>query len=184
MTYMYSVMFILLSGGQANALIFGGAVITASTPNGSHVDQRLQKVFAIMLVAVVCLFQGFSRINYIRFSDGFALYKVLLLSFVTVVGWCALANKRTAASKSSSDPYGVQNLSGSFRGGNFKAYAIAVALLDVMRVYGGYENANFVRLIAFVASDTGRLTIPRFWRRFSDHRKTKPGFIEGAQRLP
>jgi hypothetical protein len=140
MTYMYSTMFIVLGGSHANALTFGGAVIQASTPPGTQVDFRLQKLFAILLCAVVCLFQSFSRLNYIRFSDMFALYKISLFSVITVLGFYALGNATRQ-----SGAYGVQDLRGSFNGATTNPYAIAISILDIMRVYSGYENVNFVR---------------------------------------
>lgn len=144
MTYMYSIMYVLLSGSQANALIFGKAVLMASTSEGTVNDERLQKFFAILLVAVVCQLQSLSRVNYVRFSNCFACYKIALLSIVTIIGWCALANRRTTTAASTDDPYGVINLTDSFKGTTTQAYPIALALLGIFRVYSGYENANFV----------------------------------------
>ena len=118
----------------------------ASTPVDTIIDQRLQKFFAILLVAVICQLQSFSRVNYVRFSNLFALYKIILLSIITILGWCALGNKRTAAAAATStdNSYGIINLKDSFRGTTTQAYPIALAMLDIMRVYSGYENANFV----------------------------------------
>ena len=144
MAYAYSFMYILLSGSQSNALIFGSGIIQASTPPGTPVDYRLQKFLAIVLVASVCQFQSFSRLNYIRFSNTFAIYKVTLLLILTVLGWCALGSYRAPAARSSASPYGSANLQHAFQGIKSQPYAIALALLDIMRVYSGYENANFV----------------------------------------
>jgi hypothetical protein len=143
MTYTYSIMYVLLSGSHANALIFGQAVLIASTPIGTIIDQRLQKFFAILLVGVICQLQSFSRVNYGRFSNLFALYKIILLSIITILGWCALGNKRTAAA-AIDNPYGIINLKDSFRSTTTQAYPFALAMLDIMRVYSGYENDNFV----------------------------------------
>ena len=144
MTYMYSIMYVLLSGSQANALIFGQSVLQASTPEGTKVDQRLQKLFAIFLVGIVCQLQSLSRLNYIRFSNVFAVYKLAFLSLVTVLGWCALHQQRAPSAAEEKDPYGMINLRDSFAGTTKQPYAIALAMLDIMRVYSGYENANFV----------------------------------------
>jgi len=142
---MYSIMYVFLSGSHANALVFGGAVLTAATPPGTIVDERLQKLFAILLVAIICQLQTFSRINYVRFSNIFAVYKFTFLSFITIAGFCALANRRSRAAAATGTPYGLENLYGGFEGTTQQPYAIALALLDIMRVYSGYENANFVR---------------------------------------
>ena len=147
MTYIYSIMFVLLSGSLANNLVFGQAVLIASTPEGTPIDHRLQKFFAIALVAVICLLQSYSRVNYVRFSNCFAVYKIFFLTIVTIILLCALSGVRTAAAKAAASPgstYGVMNLQNSFSGGKPSAYAVALALLDITRVYSGYENANFV----------------------------------------
>lgn len=89
MTYMYSIMFTLLSGSQSNALVFGSGIIQASTPPRIQIDFRLQKFLAIVLVGAICQMQSMSRLNYIRFSNAFAIYKVTLLTILTIVGWCA-----------------------------------------------------------------------------------------------
>lgn len=147
-TYLYSIMFILLSGSQSNALVFGAGVIQASTPLGTPIDHRLQKFFAILLVGGVCQLQSLSRLNYIRFSNLFAIYKVTFLSVLTILGCCALASFRTAAAaaaaSASNTRYGAINFRDSFEGMVSEPYPIALALLAIMRVYSGYENANFV----------------------------------------
>jgi hypothetical protein len=143
MTYMYSIMFVVLSGSHTNALVIGSAVIQASTPPGTTTtDYRLQKLFASLLVGVVCLFQSLSRLNYIRFSDAFSLYKVSFISAITVLGFYALGSSRFAESRGGSN--GTSNFQGSFDGAITSPYVVAIAILDIMRVYAGYENVNFV----------------------------------------
>lgn len=137
-------MYVLLSGSQANALIFGQSVLLASTPVGAPLDERLSKFFAVLLAGVVCQLQAVSRINYIRFSNVFAIYKLGFLSVVTVLGWCALGSRGAAATNGTNQHYGVGNFQHSFRGTTSQPYAISLAILDIMRVYSGYENANFV----------------------------------------
>src|ERR1700761_5651928 len=96
-TYAYSYMFIILGGAQFNALIFGYAVLRIVTPSSIHRDHRLQKFIGIVLASAVCVLQSYSRINYVRFSALFAIYKLLLLTFITIIGWLALANVRSQA---------------------------------------------------------------------------------------
>jgi amino acid transporter len=137
-------MYIGLSGSHANALTFGQSVLQAATPEGTPIDQRLQRLFAILLVAVICQLQAFSRINYVRFSNVFAIYKITFLSIITVCGYCALGNRRADAATVINTPYGIDNLEDGFEGTTSQPYPIALALLIVMRAYHGYENANFV----------------------------------------
>jgi L-asparagine transporter-like permease len=142
---MYSVMFVVLSGSLANTLTFGKAVVIAATPAGTMVDPRLQKVFAIAITGVICQLQAFSRINYVRFNILFAIYKITLLTFLTVTGWCAMGGKRTASAAALGKPYGINNLKPDFQNTSLEPYGFALAMLSIMRVFLGYENANYVR---------------------------------------
>ncbi len=146
MTYTYSIFYIILSGSQANSLVFGQSVLLASTPEGTVLDPRLQKLFSILLIAAVCQLQAFSRINYVRFANAFAVYKITFLSIVSILGLCALRNQRAPAAQE--NPYGIKNLNHAFAGTKFKMYPISIAMLDIFRVYSGYENANFVSHIS------------------------------------
>ena len=148
MTYTYSIFYIILSGSQANSLVFGQAVLLASTPEGTVLDPRLQKLFSILLIAAVCQLQAFSRINYVRFANAFAVYKITFLSIVSVLGLCALRNQRRHAAAALDDPYGTKNLNHAFAGATFKMYPVSIAMLDIFRVYSGYENANFVSRVS------------------------------------
>jgi amino acid transporter len=136
-------MYILLSGTHANAIIFGQAVLQASGPGKG--DTRLVKFFGIILVVAVAQLQAYSRMNYIRFSNMFAVYKILFLSVITVLGWCALGGQRFIPHHSQpNDNYGLVNLNNAFHGSTSNVYSIALALLDIFRTYTGFENANYV----------------------------------------
>lgn len=141
-------MFVILSGSQANALSFGKAVIIANTSEGAHIDTRLQKAFAIAIIGIVCLIQAYSRVNYVRFNNIFAVYKILLLTFLTITGWCAIAGKRSTSAAQTGKPYGIENLKANgFTEAEIHPYGFALALLSIMRVFLGYENANFVGFV-------------------------------------
>jgi amino acid transporter len=145
LTYAYSYMFIILAGPQFNALIFSAAILKISTAPNSPSEHRLQKFIAISLVSAVCVLQSYSRMNYVRFSNMFALYKILLLTSITIIGWLALANVRSqAAGMEATTGYGINNFHRSFEDINSQPYAVALAMLIIMRAYGGYESANFV----------------------------------------
>jgi Amino acid permease len=139
-------MFVVLGGTHANALTFGKEVIIAASPPGTSVDHRLQKLFAILIITLVCQLQAFSRVMNIRVHNALAAFKVGLLLFVSVTGWVALAGKRTSSAAAQGDTrYGEQNLSRIFEGNRGSPYAYSLALLNIIRAFLGYENANFVR---------------------------------------
>lgn len=157
-------MFVFLSGSQVTALQFGESVIIASTDQGTTVDPRLQKFIAIVITGVICLLQTYSRSIIIRLNDAIAIYKFLLLSLVTVLGWCAIGNLRTTSAKSFTTPYGKENLQDFFHGTTKSVYDIGIALLVIQRAFLGYENANFVNstLIQSIQSLTHST---RSWRK-------------------
>ncbi|KAK6530536.1 hypothetical protein TWF694_003877 [Orbilia ellipsospora] len=144
LTYLYSVTFVLLAGSYGNALVFGSSLIKAATPEGTPVDRRLQKFLSIVLIGFICIWQSYSRLNYILFSDLFALYKIILLATITIMGWLALAGVRAHAADHYGGQYGVKNLSGDFSSGEYTPYGIAIALLQIFRVFTGWENVNYV----------------------------------------
>jgi len=166
-------MFIFFSGSGSNSLIFGASVIRASTPAGTPIDPRLQKFFAILLVAATCVLQALSRMNYIRFCNLFGLYKISFLTALTVLGWCALASKRTSKAAASGDPYGTINFQDSFKNIRSRPYEIALALLAIMRAYSGYEYANFVRIDNHSMRKDSALTLPRFLKKSGDRLETR-----------
>jgi amino acid transporter len=123
-------------------------VVIANTSEGAHVDTRLQKAFAIAIIGIVCLLQAYSRVNYVRFNNIFAVYKILLLTFLTITGWCAIAGKRSTSAAQTGKPYGIENLKANgLSEAESHPYGFALALLSIMRVFLGYENANFVGYI-------------------------------------
>jgi hypothetical protein len=182
MTYMYSIMFILLSGSQSNALMLGSGIIQASTPPGTQIDFRVQKLLAIVLVGVICQMQSMSRLNYIRFSNAFAIYKVTLLTILTILGWCALGSYRThAAALASHTPYGTANFYESFKDINAAPYGIALAFLDILRVYSGYLKMQISYSSQERAIWCRRLIICRFLRRSVGHLEMRHEYSGGQQ---
>jgi len=182
-------MFVVLSGSQANALSFGKAVIIANTEEGTPIDDRLQKVFSIAIIGIVCLLQAYSRVNYIRFNNLFALYKIALLTFLTITGWFAIAGKRAASAEAVGKPYGIGNLGNKdFDEADNNAYGYALALLSIMRVFLGYENANFVSTASTSFALTRMMTMliahSRSLRKFGDLQATSLASTEGLPNSP
>jgi hypothetical protein len=143
---MFAMMFVVLGGTHANSLTFGKEVVVAASPPGTAVDHRLQKLFAILLITIVCQSQAFSRIMNVRFHNVLAAYKICLLLFISVAGWVAIAGKRTrSAAAVGPVDFGESQLSHIFDGNTGSPYAYSLALLNIIRAFQGYENANFVR---------------------------------------
>ncbi len=163
---MFASMFILVGGVQANALTFGREVIIAGsrTRAGTAVDPKLQKFFAVMIVTFVCQLQAYSRLIYIRMSNALALFKVSSLIIISLCGILAICGVRREDEATIESPYGRINLEHAFSNRSTSLYQYSLALLNVMRAFLGYENANLVCPIfqpCATSSNTGR----RFWRR-------------------
>lgn len=139
-------MFILINGVQGNALQFGKEVIIASSPSSVTINQNLEKLFAILIITFVCQLQAYSRVIYVRISNILAVLKAFSLFFIAVCGLAALVNSRVKASDEIPTPYGREDLSNAFSSASNNPYQYGLALLNVMRAFLGYENANFVRL--------------------------------------
>jgi amino acid transporter len=140
-------MFILINGVQGNALQFGKEVIVAASPKDVTINQNLQKLFAVIIITLVCQLQAYSRAIYIRISNALAVFKVTSLLFIVVCGIVALTNGRVPEAKNEiPTPYGKVDLTNAFASATNNPYQYGIALLNIMRAFLGYENANFVLL--------------------------------------
>lgn len=137
-------MFVIVNGVQTNALLFGKAVIVASSPANAPVNENLQKFFAIIITTFICQLQAYSRFLYVRIGNTLAVLKVGALLFIAICGLAALANAGGAGAREIQSPYGKTDLSDAFGPSSSNPYQFSIALLNVMRAFLGYENANFV----------------------------------------
>ena len=139
-------MFVLIGGVQANALTFGREVIIAGSRAhpGTTVDPRLQKLFAVIVVTFVCQLQAYSRSIYVRLSNVLALSKISSLIIISICGFVALGGIRSSKNSIVEPSYGKANLDGAFKMHSNSLYQYSLALLNVMRAFLGYENANLV----------------------------------------
>ena len=145
-TYMFASMFVLIGGVQANALTFGREVIIAGSGAhpGASVDPRLQKFFAVIVVTFVCQLQAYSRSIYVRLSNVLAISKISSLAIISICGLVALGGIRNSKNSFTETPYGKANLDDAFKMPSHSLYLYSLALLNVMRAFLGYENANLV----------------------------------------
>ena len=137
-------MFILINGLQVNALTFGKEVILAGSASDTvSINQNLQKFVAVVIVTLVCQLQAYSRSIYIRISNALALFKVCALIFIVLSGFAVLGGRRPNDAPVGT-PYGAANFSDDFALQTKNLFEYSLALLNVLRAFLGYENANFV----------------------------------------
>lgn len=176
-------MFTILSGSQGNALSFGAAVQIAASPDRPIVNEGMQKLLAIALVALVCLAQAYARGFNVFISSAIALYKILLLLFISVTGWVVIAGVQSNAAKEAYDTsYGKENFHNAFEGTSSRAYNWGVGLLLTQRAFLGYENSNLVSSEYDQSTLSTRLTPCRLWKRFGDQWAMNLGSSDDLQK--
>ena len=144
-------MFILINGLQVNALTFGKEVILAGSASDTvPINQNLQKFFAIVIITLICQLQAYSRSIYIRISNALALFKVCVLTFIVLCGFVVLGGTRRPSDAPIETPYGIANFSDDFALQTRNLSEYSLALLNVMRAFLGYENANFVSFLVLL----------------------------------
>ncbi|GAB1320104.1 hypothetical protein MFIFM68171_10314 [Madurella fahalii] len=108
----------------------------------------LNRGIAIAAITVVCLIHAFAPRWGIWLSNGFGAFKLILLSLVVCTGFAALSGRMATPRPDPSNfssfhgpamdtPAGEENSPGT-------AANYALALLQVLYSYSGWENANYV----------------------------------------
>ncbi|MCJ1399377.1 hypothetical protein MMC11_002579 [Xylographa trunciseda] len=137
-------MFVIANGVHNNALIFAKEVLLAGSNGDDPINTNLQKFLAIVIVTFVCQLLAFSRFIYIKISNLIAIFKISVLCFIVLLGFVAIDGARVHSSTTINTTYGKQNLSSDFGSRTGNPYQYSLAMLNIMRAFLGYENANFV----------------------------------------
>lgn len=113
----------------------------------------LNRGIAVAAITVVCLIHAFLPRLGIWLSNGLGAFKLVLLSLVVCTGFAALAGRMEGDSPrnfSSFDGPGDASGNGDDMGDGMgkdvagSAAGYALAMLQVLYSYGGWENANYV----------------------------------------
>ncbi|KAK4039914.1 amino acid permease-domain-containing protein [Parachaetomium inaequale] len=139
------VQFVFFAISTGNSISFSSYLLRAATGDEAHDGDWLNRGIAIAAITVVCLIHAFAPRWGIWLSNGFGAFKLVLLSLLVCTGFAALAG-RTAAPRP--DNFSSFHGPGSSRplGAQPKGAAggYAIALLQVLYSYSGWENANYV----------------------------------------
>ncbi|KAK4135481.1 amino acid transporter [Trichocladium antarcticum] len=146
-TCIFAVQFVLFSISTGNSIIFSSYVLRAATLNAQD-GSWLNRGIAVGAITVVCLIHAFAPRWGIWLSNGFGAFKLVLLSLLVFTGFAALAGNTATPRPNPS------NFS-SFSGPSWKregevdstegvAGGFALALLQILYSYSGWENANYV----------------------------------------
>ena len=143
LSYLYSVISVIVSSVYKDAITFAGAIIMVAS-RGQAVDARLQKFIAIVLVASVCLFRSVSRMNYVRLSILFALYKVVLMVSIMTIGCAMVVNDAPPFSQSGSRAHFLSNIEPDISDNVITFSRASLALISISKAYTGYHSINNV----------------------------------------
>lgn len=138
--------FVLFAISTAGSISFSSYMILANDPDNPSPDAWVIRGVAITALTGVCLIHAFTPRLGIWLSNGLGAFKLVLLSLVVFTGFAALAGRleREPPGNFSSfhgpDTLGVEKANSPAG----KAAGYALALLQVLYAYSGWENANYV----------------------------------------
>ena len=123
-------------------------MMLASHPDSTP-DPWATRGVAISAISAVCLIHAFTPRLGIWLSNGLGAFKLVLLSLVVFTGFAALAGRLTVepprnfSSFNGGDPNAEGHISDAGDGAGAAA-GYALAMLQVLYAYSGWENANYV----------------------------------------
>ncbi|KAH8593103.1 amino acid/polyamine transporter I [Bisporella sp. PMI_857] len=142
----YGVTFVLIGNAAANALSFAAHVVTASGDDVYH-GASSEKVsntvrgIAVATMTAVCLLHGIWRRAGIWVNNMFAIFKLLMLLIIIILGFMSIGGKVFDTPPPVSDNLSPSN---SFKNAQTDAYGYAEAYLSIVFTFGGFNQANYI----------------------------------------
>ncbi|KAJ5891538.1 uncharacterized protein N7473_007766 [Penicillium subrubescens] len=131
-TAMFAAYAFLLGWAASNSVVFGQYILNAAEIEVDRWNQRgigLACLTAAFLVHSIALKWG------IRLQNLLGIIKLIIILFIVVSGWVALAGHTKAET-----PHNFRN---AFEGTKGSGYSIVMALYNVIWSFIGYSNANY-----------------------------------------
>ncbi|OOQ89123.1 High-affinity methionine permease [Penicillium brasilianum] len=131
-TAMFAAYAVLLGWAASNSVVFGQYILNAAEIEVDRWNQRgigLACLSAAFLVHSIALKWG------IRLQNLLGIIKLIIILFIVVTGWVALAGHTKAET-----PHNFRN---AFEGTKGSGYSIVMALYNVIWSFIGYSNANY-----------------------------------------
>lgn len=149
-TCIFAVQFVLFAVSTGNTISFSsymfqaGMGSTSTIDNGATSDNRTKSI-AVGAITLVCLIHAFLPKTGIWLSNVLGCFKLILLLLVVCTGFAAL-NGHIAEPAVKPDNFSTFWGSGTAINDseNKAAGSYAIALLQVLYAYSGWENANYV----------------------------------------
>lgn len=143
----YGITFILIGNASANALSFASHVLSASGHTEIYAASpprylgNLVSGIAVGTMILVCLMHGIWRRLGIAVNNVFALFKLLMLLMIIILGFMSIGGKVFGTPPPVSDNLAPSN---SFKNAQKETYGYAEAYLAVIFAFGGFNQANYV----------------------------------------
>lgn len=131
---MFAAYAVLLGWAASNSVVFGQYILNAADIEVGRWNQRgigLACLTAAFIIHSVALKWG------LRLSNLLGVVKLIIILFIVVTGWVALAGH----TKLAEPPH---NFTNAFEGTKSSGYSIVMALYNVIWSFIGYSNANYV----------------------------------------
>ncbi|KAF9883398.1 hypothetical protein FE257_003521 [Aspergillus nanangensis] len=131
-TAMYASYAVLLGWAASNSVVFGEYILNAADVEVGRWNQR---GIGLGCITAAFLIHAFAVKWGLRFQNLLGVVKLVIILFVVVCGWVALAGHMKI------DP--PDNFTNAFEGTTGSGYGIVMALYNVIWSFIGYSNANY-----------------------------------------
>jgi len=143
-TCIFAVQFVLFAVSTGGSVVFSSYVLLAATGDAQS-GTWLNRGIAIVAVSVVCLIHAFAPRPGIWISNALGCFKLILLLLVVCTGFAALAGRTVMPTPDNFSSFnGPDSVVGVAESSAGQAAGYAVALLQILYTYSGWENANYV----------------------------------------
>lgn len=141
-TCIFAVQFVLFAVSTGGSIGFSGYILKAATSD-AQVGSWLNRGIAVAAISGACLIHALLPRLGIWLSNGLAALKLVLLLLVVFTGFAALAGRTVKPSPGNfSSFHGPGAIPDDTSAASAAGYALA--LLQVLYSYSGWENANYV----------------------------------------
>ncbi|KAJ5090843.1 hypothetical protein N7532_009527 [Penicillium argentinense] len=132
-TAMFAAYAFLLGWAASNSVVFGEYILNAAEVEIGRWNQR---GIGLACLTTAFVIHAFALKWGIRLTNLLGVIKLIIILFIVVCGWVALAGHTTI------EP--PKNFTNAFEGTKGSGYSIVMALYNVIWSFIGYSNANYV----------------------------------------
>ncbi|KAK1756237.1 phosphatidylinositol 4-kinase-like protein [Echria macrotheca] len=142
-TCIFAVQFVLFAISTAGSVSFASYMVVAAHPNLTP-DPWTTRGVAMAAITGVCLIHALTPRLGIWLGNILGAFKLVLLSLVVFTGFAALAGHTINGSPGNFSSFAGPPMNTAPGQGAVQAAGYALAILQVLYAYAGWENANYV----------------------------------------